>query len=451
MIKYLNTAAGHGVTYMCTEMKEANQLKGDLYPGQMLSLNGEKYVIAPEKGLRLADSLVQNDGWSFNPENVAIVDGVVGNDSTASVGSGLYKTIEAAGAAAYTAALADPRQGFAVYVKAIDDVYRFGAASNNGAQFYPEVHYCFEEKAIVVFDSNGSTSFKQIGDKGYGAGNYYIHGKGEFYQDPALTLMVPSFAFTYSSNLYIEAAVIDFFGVVEDITITGYPRAKGVLKVDKFLRTPHLQSRLTKDIGGCNLRFENSDFLGGFKLFAAWQGNSSVEFDRCMFRTGTAYHDPSTGSYDITLKDGTVYATLDLTSTSHNQWSLLDDLASLGSVQAAADTTPAANNRVAAFEIGLDSDSISHSFVLNNCEFIIDEPFGIGLKISTTNANDDADPSYFKLINPRFIDLSGGATAAISAWYSAGTGAATIEVIKPKSGCDTYQQAHTTHPNIVLT
>jgi hypothetical protein len=229
------------------------------------------------------------------------------------------------------------------------------------------------------------------------------------------------------------------------------PRATGILKIDKMLQSPHLQSNPTKDLWGCNIKFVNTDFVGGMKLEAVWQRRSVIDFDRCKFRLSPVVHNPTNGTFDIVLKDGTVYRSIDMISTSFNQWSRLADFTGLANVQASADAAITVNNRVSCVELGLDADSYSHNWRFTDCEFYIDQDKGIGIKVAQTNAADDASPSIIRMIRPRFIDQGGGTSAAISAWYSAGVGGATIVMEDEVNGASTLNQAHTSNPSITVT
>jgi hypothetical protein len=138
-------------------------------------------------------------------------------------------------------------------------------------------------------------------------------------------------------------------------------------------------------------------------------------------------------------------------STSFNQWSRLADFTGLANVQASADAAITVSNRVSCVELALDADSYSHNWRFTDCEFFVDQDKGIGIKVAQTTAADDASPSIIRMIRPRFIDQGGGTSAAISAWYSGGTGGATIVMEDEVNGCSVLNQSHSTNPDITVT
>jgi hypothetical protein len=64
-IKYLNTAAGHGVMYECDTEAEANGLKGNMYPGQLIRVGGTLKALSTNRTLEAVGGGASVE--AFNP------------------------------------------------------------------------------------------------------------------------------------------------------------------------------------------------------------------------------------------------------------------------------------------------------------------------------------------------------------------------------------------------
>ena len=383
------------------------------------------------------------DGFSFLTENIAIVDGDSGNDTGATVGGQSFKTIEAAALAVKTAYDLNTNDTYLVYIMAFNGAYL--PVSVAGAITYPEIHYYCESKCIIRSVGSGNTPF---GDFTNGEGNYFFHGKGEWYS-AAASIFSNTFAFTESSNVFISASVLQGIGILEDNTINPEPRAKMELHIDTLLTTGNIQSNQAKDLRGGNIKFHGTDFIGGMAWGFFWQRRVKIDFDRCKFRLSPAVHNPTDGEYEVFDKAGNSLFTIDMTDTDQSRQSRLADFSTFANVQANVDSDIIVDSRASCVEIRLDNDAFELEFTWTDCEFYIDQDKGIGFKI-VIDTGLDAGKSVFKLIRPRFIDTSGGTTTAITAWKTGSQIDPKFFVENAVSNADTFNTSHTSNTDIVI-
>jgi len=384
------------------------------------------------------------DDFSFLNENIARVKGDSGNDTGATVGGQAFKTIEAAALAVKTAYDLNTNDTYLVYISAFDGVY-LPVQATNGLMTYPEIHYYAESKAIIRSTGTGN---KPFGDLTNGEGNYWFHGKGEWYSS-ATSSFTNTFGFTHNSRVYISASVVQNVGVVEDIDVRPKPRAKMDLRIDTLLTAGNLQGNSGKDMQGGDLKFFNTDFLGGVVMNISFQRHTKVEYNRCKFRLSPAIHNPLTGDFEVFDKAGNSLFTIDMTDTDQSRQSRLVDFTGVASVQVNVDSAVVQDSRGSCVEIGLNANSFDHKLNFIDCDFFIDQDKAIGFKVVVSTTT-DAGNTVIQLIRPRFIDTSGGTTTAITAWKTAAQTDPKIFIEKAESNADVFNTSHTTNTDITI-
>jgi hypothetical protein len=367
---------------------------------------------------------------------------VSGDDGAASVGSGVFKTIGAAGAAAFAAYTANNQRRVCVYVMAANVTYEM---ATNGADHYPYIHYYFEPKAITA-SNNGFCDFTNL------RGDYYVHGKGEHY---SVAGAFNCMAWSRGSKVFFDAHVVHNINTLQDYVALPYSRVYMECNVDKILTAGNPQGD-GNDIGGGRINFNGCDFLGGLAIANVWHDKQTFRFNKCSFRMNSPVFNPTDGLYTAYYKNGSVALVIDMVNGGNGapRNSRLADLAGAASLQAIVDQQPAANVRTAVVDILVSSVGRGTNFKFVDCDFYIDAGRGIGFKVG--QLNDCFSYAGIEMIRPTFIDESGEAdTAAIVAWKaSTVTTEMPIKIEDPVYSTDNYRVSHTdvasTKPDITV-
>jgi hypothetical protein len=447
-IKYLNTGAGHGITYECDTQDEADGVKGNLYPGQFIKLGGSLLALGNDKRLINigGESTFSVDGYTFDKVNIATVDGDDGDDATAEVGVGSFKTVGAAAIAAKAVYDANTEVKVCVYVKASMSIYTL---STNGAECFPDIHYYYEPKAITN-SNNGFSDFENL------RGNYYIHGKGEHYSTPGAFNCT---AWGRGSTIFMDADTIHNMNTLQNYPTLPYNRAIITCNADNILTAGNWQGEANDLVGGI-IEFNETTFLGGIAINNFWQDKQTHTYNRCKFMMNSPVFNPTDGSYTVYYKDGSVAMIIDMVGGGNGspRGSRLYDFDGAADLQEVIDVTSTPNVRSATVDIKISTASSGSGrgsrLTFIDCQFYVDADKSLGFKID--QVNDCFSNAFVKLIRPTFIDESGGSDTGGIAAYKASTVTTEIaltiegEVYSTDSGHVSHTDVGTTKPDITV-
>lgn len=372
------------------------------------------------------------DGFIFKGADIAIVNADSGNDTTGSVGGGPFATIGAASVAADAAYQANNERLVLVYIQAVNSVYTVAV---NSADTYPYIHYYAEPKAIMNGPNNG------FGDTTHGAGDYYFHGKGEYYMDDGAANTV---RFQANSKVWFSAAVVQSVCVTEDTTAGGDIRTWATWNIDKIYGGIH-QSHPSKDLAVLNT-YNKCEFMGGYVMNSWFMDDPTLVFNQCKFRQSPELYEPNTSDLlEAYFKDDTLALSRDLRSGNNGRGGAMSDYTGFATLQDAVDQSVIANSRVAAVEI-LVSNATGGvgrkcNLIFNQCVFYTEIDKGIGFKV---DQNNNSLGGRIVLNDPLFVDSGFADTTAIVATKASTVTVPTDIIVEaPKYSTDNYRLSHT--------